>query len=99
MKKRYRIRSQKRFTIFLVLMLLLVTVVGSATGAGNHVTAMSEDAYTKILVQSGDTLWDLAKTYGPENTDLRKTIHTICTINEIEADEIHPGQTILIPNS
>jgi len=53
----------------------------------------------EIQIQAGDTLWKLAQEFGPSNQDLRAVIYEICTINQISADSIQPGQFILIPAS
>lgn len=97
MKKRYRIKSQLRFTIFLS-MVLLIAVTSVLTIMGqNQAEAMTKPVYTEVLVQNGDTLWQLAKTYGPTDEDLRKVIYEICEINGITADHLQSGQSILIP--
>lgn len=97
MKKRYRIKSQLRFTIFLSMVILIaVTSVFTIMGQ-NQAEAMTKPVYTEVLIQNGDTLWQLAKTYGPADEDIRKVIYKICEINGITADHLQSGQSILIP--
>ena len=87
------------FDAFLfLLVVLLATATGTVAGS-DRASALSDSAYTEVLIEAGDTLWDLARTYGPAGEDTREVVYTICTLNEIDADEIQPGQTILIPNS
>lgn len=97
MKSKYRIKSKTRFCMFfIVLFFMVITITGNLAGH-NHAIAMSKPAYTEIMVVSGDTLWNLAKDYGPENQDIRKVIHRICAVNDISADRLATGQKILIP--
>lgn len=97
MKKKYRIRSKFRFTLFLtVAILMAVSVTGTIFGA-NQAESLTKPVYKEIIVQSGDTLWNLAEEFGPVNQDTRKVVHAICNLNDISADSIFPGQTILIP--
>ncbi|QOX62758.1 LysM peptidoglycan-binding domain-containing protein [Anoxybacterium hadale] len=97
MKKKYRIKSKLRFTLFMTLMILFVfSTAGTVFGAYNSESLM-KPIYSEILVQSGDTLWDLAQEFGPEGKDTRMVIHEICRINELQANDIYPGQKILIP--
>jgi nucleoid-associated protein YgaU len=97
MRKKYRIRSKFRFTLFLTIAILMVlSVTGTIFGA-NQAESLTKPVYTEIVIQSGDTLWNLAEEFGPDNQDTRKVVHAICNLNHISADSIFPGQTILIP--
>lgn len=54
--------------------------------------------YTSIQVQSGDTLWSIADEYMTEEyAGVGAYIDEICSINHIEADDIHAGQYLTIP--
>ena len=97
MKKRYYIKSKFRFTIFLVMILLTSIFTFSAFLGLNNVQSMTKPIYTEIQIESGDTLWALAKEFGPKNTDPRKVVYEICMLNSITADGIYPGQVITIP--
>lgn len=97
MSKKYYIKSKFRFTIFLSLM-LLISMIASGTLFGlNTVQSMTKPVYTEIQIESGDTLWALAKEFGPVNTDPRRVVYKICLLNNITADSIYPGQVIMIP--
>lgn len=97
MKKKYRIKSKFRFTLFLtVAILMMISLTGTIFGA-NDSESLTKPVYSEIIVQSGDTLWNLAEEFGPDNKDIREVVFEICKINEISADSIYPGQTILIP--
>jgi LysM repeat protein len=97
MFKKYRIKSHLRFCIFLTLVLIL-TIITTGTVLGfNESAGITKEQYTEVKIIVGDTLWDLAKSYGPKDKDIRRTVHRICKINDISAHDIQPGQSILIP--
>lgn len=50
---------------------------------------------TEYIVKPGDTLWSIAHNHAP-NSDPRRTVEAIRTLNGIGAD-IRPGQQILLP--
>ncbi len=97
MKKKYRIKSKFRFTLFMTIAILLFfSAAGTAVGM-NNAESLTKPVYTEIVIQSGDTLWDLAQEFGPADKDVREVVYDICQYNEISADSIYPGQTIMIP--
>ena len=97
MKKRYRITSKFRFTMFLVVMILcLMTAIGTLLGF-NTVNSASMNQYNQVQVEAGDTLWNIACEYAPDDMDVRKVVYDICDINEIQADQLEAGQKIIVP--
>ena len=97
MNKKYRITSKFRFTMFLVVMILcLITAVGTLLGL-NTVNSASLNQYNHVQVEAGDTIWNIACEYAPDNMDVRKVVYDICDINEIQADQLIVGQHIIIP--
>lgn len=97
MKKKYRIKSKLRFTLFLTIAILFVfSATGTIIGAYNA-ESLTKVTYSEIEVQAGDTLWNLAKEFGPNNKDTREVIYEICKVNDISAESIYPGQALLIP--
>lgn len=97
MKKRYRVTSKFRFTVFLVIMLLcLMTAVGTLLGF-NTASSASLEQYNLVNVESGDTLWNIACEYGPDDMDIRVVVHDICNANDISADELTVGSKIIVP--
>ncbi|SCJ80955.1 cell division suppressor protein YneA [uncultured Eubacterium sp.] len=97
MNKKYRITSKFRFTTFLVVAILCIfTILGSLTGI-NTVSSSSMTEYNLVKIESGDTLWDIASEYAPDNMDLRQVVYEICDLNEISADQLEAGQKIIIP--
>lgn len=93
----YRISSRTRFTLFVVIAIVLITtIINFALGLG---TASSSTApeYAEIEISSGDTLWSIADTYMSESQDIRKSVYELCRINDIDASELYAGMTILVP--
>lgn len=97
--KRYRITNHVRFTAFVSTLALLCIVVFNLIFPYNTATGMDFPEYTVVLVKSGDTLWDLAKAYGPGNADIREVICEIGRINDVSAYTLRPGMEISIPKS
>lgn len=97
MTKRYRVASKFRFTVFTtVLLLLVITIAGSLFGF-NTVSSSSFDQYHQVRIQYGDTLWDIAAEYAPEDADIRSVVRDICEVNGIKAEQLTAGQRIVVP--
>lgn len=96
-KKKYRVKSKLRFTIFsVVVMLFMACIIGNYLGL-DEASSMTPANCMTVEIHAGDTLWDLARTYGPDDTDVRQIVKVICSYNETSPEELQPGQTILIP--
>ncbi len=96
-RKRLRIVNKFRFSIFLIIVcLMLISGIGTVLGLN---TAESADIpeYLLISVNSGDTLWGIAEEYGPDHEDPRKIIFEISQINQLDEEYIQPGQVLKIP--
>lgn len=52
--------------------------------------------YNTIIVKSGDTLWDIAKSEN-YNIDIREFIYQIRKINNLNDANLIPGQRLLLP--
>lgn len=78
------------------MLIIIISAAGNIIGE-NQVLSLTKPMYTEITIVTGDTLWELAKAYGPVDQDVRKVIHAICKINDTSAEKIQPGQKILIP--
>ena len=98
-KKTYRIKSRFRFTTSVTLAIIMVCFMANTVLGLNNASGMTEpkDPY-QIEIQYGDSLWNIASEYGPDNTDIRKIVHEICELNDITADSLQPGQIILVPD-
>ena len=96
MRKKYIVKSRIRFCISMTILLVILISAGGSVIGKNQAESLTRPVYTEILVVNGDTLWDLAKTYGPQDQDVRKIVHAICRINDISPDRLQSGQKIMI---
>ncbi len=84
---------------------LIVVVVAFALWAaagrlGEYITAGSAYQTYSVVVQPGDTVWSLAKAYGPKGWDVRKTVDVIQTLNGLSTEDLgrlQPGQKLQVP--
>ena len=97
-KHHYRIVKPVRFFIFVLITTMVIVFAGYSLFSASHAEAADTTVtYAQVVIQDGDTLWDIAGSYNPEKTDLRPVIHDIYDINGISDGEIHPGDVLLIP--
>ncbi|MCQ2566515.1 MAG: LysM peptidoglycan-binding domain-containing protein [Clostridia bacterium] len=99
MSKKYRIKAPVRFTAIVTTLVLICVFAVSALTGYSDVSAAQEPEYINVRVQAGDTLWNLAKTYGPDDQDVRQTVRDICSLNNISAADLQAGQYITIQTS
>lgn len=94
MKKnnKYILRNRKRFFSFLFLISLVVSILVYTTSVSGY----KEPQYQYISIESGDTLWSIAEKYGT-NSNIRKFIHEIKEVNNMESDLIYSNTTLLVP--
>ena len=95
MKKTYRIKNKFRFTVFVSMMVIMVSLLlGVIVPVDAHAGNIR---FIEIKVSGGDTLWALASQYGDPDKDIRENIYDICRINNISAETLREGDLILIP--
>lgn len=96
-KKTYRIANKFRFITALTLCMLIFAFTVSGALGFNTAAGSNVRNYVTVRVQEGDTLWDLAKEYGPSDMDCRQVIHEIQRINNVSATTLQAGMYISIP--
>ena len=100
-------KSKKRRAYSRIIKLVLCLTIFAATAA--IIIAVKSDKttadeslelnkyYTSITVESGDTLWDIAKEYRKsETSDINSYIDEIKSINNLVTDDITAGQNLII---
>ena len=97
MSKNYRIKSRFRFTVFVVLTIVLMATAANFALGLNTAASSTVQEYMDVEIKSGDTLWNIAETYMPDNMDTREAVYQICSLNDISADELYAGMTIQVP--
>ena len=63
---------------------------------GQALASIEQDSYVTVVVESGDTLWNLVDEHYNGKKDIRKIIYFVKDVNGI-GTTIYPGQTIKIP--
>lgn len=97
MKRHYRITNPIRFFIFVTIVTMtLVFATYSLMGFADTEAAVTE-TYKIVQIKEHDTLWSIADEYCDPSADPRDTVKEICEINDISADEIQPGDTVVVP--
>jgi LysM repeat protein len=90
----------------LLVLLALVGVLFAAFSLGRSASQASprvdaaparlQPAVEQLTVQSGESLWTLARRVAPER-DPREVIAQIRTLNELTTTQLRPGQQLLLP--
>ena len=94
----YRIVNPVRFFLFVVISIMILVFAGySIVGAGNA-EAAAVRSYAQVTIHDGDNLWSIVERYNPDaNINVRDVIYEIYEINDIDADDIKPGDVIFVP--
>ena len=80
-------------TLFLLVVVLLS---GRFTAEAGTSAAEQGAATGVVVVQAGESLWQIAKAVAPE-VDPRQTITTIRELNGLGDEPVVPGQSIIVP--
>ena len=86
-----KLKRKGRFFGFCLLVLLAVNVL----------VPKAEDPldFKCITVQTGDTLWEIAQTHLPQDSDIRSFVWELKKINRLETGEVFEDQVLRIPLS
>ena len=95
MKKRYVLKNKRRFII--IVAVLVSIICSTLIIATTRTKGYSEPEHIKVVIEPGDTLWDIVCDYYGNNVDIRRMIADIRNENEMTDSELHVGQVLLIP--
>jgi LysM repeat protein len=84
-----RFRALSIISITVIVVLLFLSSAVQATG--------QVSGTTEYRVKPGDTLWQIAQTFGPENADTRRIVAVIEKLNQIDGGVLQAGLVIEIP--
>jgi LysM repeat protein len=76
--------------------MMITIVVTSLTFAATVQGADTADSYKTVVVEPGDTLWDIAGDYN-NGHDLRVYINEVKKANNIEGSAIFAGDVLKMP--
>lgn len=57
----------------------------------------SPNKYQSVLINEGDTLWSIANQYEDDSLTKVEFIDWVEKHNDVRAERLHPGDTIVIP--
>ena len=97
MTRRYRVANRFRFTVFVTIMIILITTVMNFALGLNTAESLTYVEYMDLEIMSGDTLWSIAETYMSDTPDIRAAVYELCQINDITAADLQAGMTIQVP--
>ena len=99
-KREAQLRTRKRL---LAIALLILLIMGILFGikvpvlAGKEENGTVQKYYKTICIEAGDTLWDIAGEYMTDSNMTRQEyVDAICTLNDIEVDEIVAGDQLIV---
>lgn len=94
----YRIANPFRFFIFVLVCIMVITFAGISIVGAADAEATDIRTYRQVVIQENDNLWNLVERYNPDaNINIRDAVYDIYEINDIDADDIQPGDEIFIP--
>ncbi len=99
MKKRVIFNRRKFISRITGLTLLVMLAVVSYLSMSGSLTAdaLNEPQTYAYQVESGDTLWAIAKRIQAPKQDIREVIFEISQLNALSSSTIHPGQILMLP--
>lgn len=81
------------FVLFII-SISLILVINTSEAKGS----VSKQSYKTVVVQKGDTLWNIVEQNCSGYKDIRKVIYDLKKLNNIPASGIVPGQKLLLPS-
>ena len=91
-KKKRKVINAKKVLLSCGIILISMLLIGNSISKSKKPTE-----WTSYTVQSGDTVYGIAKSITPNSNDYRYAEYYIIEENNIENAMIHPGQVILVP--
>ena len=85
-------KNQIRMLYMLILSLMVFVV-----GISGFVTADSGVDNVNVIVDTGDTLWDICSEFVPEDMDIRTFIEKVKYVNKLTSSNLSIGTELIIP--
>lgn len=93
-------RFLRRIGRIVTLLCIAFAVWAGANRWSEHLAARPHFATRTVVVRAGDTVWSIAREYGPEGWDLRRTVDVIQDLNGLTGQDLgrlRPGDKLLVP--
>ncbi len=93
----------RKVIIFSAIVLVVIAVLLIGSSIFSTPTKAEEISpvykyYTSIVVEKGDTLWNIANRHMNEDyTDIEDYIYEIKELNHLDGDSIYAGEYLMIP--
>ena len=97
MSRSYKVVNKFRFTVFVVLTIVILTTAVNFALGFNTAASLTRTDYMDVRIVSGDTLWSIAENYMPQDMDTREAVYKLCRVNDISAADLYAGMTIQVP--
>lgn len=91
-----RLTRRARLLVTVLFALSLLGVVGLAAWNAEPAAGGLQDAPASVVVQSGDTLWQIAADVAPSE-DPAVVVELLRSANDLDAAAVQPGQVLVIP--
>ena len=96
--RRYRIVKPVRFFFFVLICIMVIVFAGYGVLNISKAEAATASTYARVVIQENDNLWDIVESYNPDvNISYQEIIHNIRETNDIDVNDLHPGDVVFIP--
>ena len=97
-KHHYRIANPFRFFVFILICMMIIVFAGISIVGAADAQAADIRTYRQVVIQEDDNLWNIVERYNPDaNINVRDAVYDIYEINDIDANDIQPGDEIFVP--
>ncbi|MGG4396323.1 LysM peptidoglycan-binding domain-containing protein [Paenibacillus thiaminolyticus] len=93
----YNRRKLVRAILLFGLLFLLCAGIVQAWGDDDTVSEQTSLVTERVLVQPGDSLWEIATEYKPNGMDTREYIYKIIQLNDLRGQTLQSGIVINVP--
>lgn len=93
----YNGRKLVRAILLFGLLFLLCAGIVQAWGDDDTVSEQTFAVTERVLVQPGDSLWEIATEYKPNGMDTREYIYQIIQLNDLRGHTLQSGIVIDVP--
>jgi 4-amino-4-deoxy-L-arabinose transferase-like glycosyltransferase len=87
----------RRRLIALAMLVALAFLLTVAIGRVGAEAELSDRVAGHVVLQPGQTLWDVAVATAPEGMDVRRQLVDIQELNELKAHEVEAWTVVLLP--